>query len=112
MPQLTSIDGTVQSILQSMTAQQAQEATISFETVLMPLNNIEKLVQSVLSELNSRKPPQVNVSPTITVDLGGAYVFDNAMKRELTDDCTQQIVNEIEKAVRQATTTADYSYGA
>ena len=112
MPQLTSIDGTVQSILQSMTAQQAQEATISFETVLMPLNNIEKLVQSVLSELNGRKPPQVNVSPTITVDLGGAYVFDNAMKRELTDDCTQQIVNEIEKAVRQATTTADYSYGA
>lgn len=48
-------------------------------------------------------PPQINVSPTINVDLGGAYVFDNAMKKQLTDDITNDVARGVTSAVQEAT---------
>lgn len=48
-------------------------------------------------------PPQINVNPTINVDLGGAYVFDNAMKKQLTDDITNDVARGVTSAVQEAT---------
>lgn len=109
---LNSIDGNLQSVLTALQAQSQVTTPMTFETVITPLNNIEGLVQQVLNALANRQPPQVTVSPNISNNLGGAYVFDNAMKKSLVDDITSQIVSEITSAVRQATSQSNYSYGA
>ncbi|MBR0103713.1 MAG: hypothetical protein IJQ01_09480 [Selenomonadaceae bacterium] len=105
---LNNIDGKLQSILQ---ATQTQE-TISFETVVTPLNSINTLVGNILTALSNRQPPQINISPNNSIDLGGAYVFDNALKQELVNDITSKIVDEITTAVRQATSQSSYGFSA
>lgn len=112
LPTLINIDGNLQSVLTELQAQSPQETTMTFETIVTPLNNIAGLVQQVLNALANRQPPQVTVSPSISNNLGGAYVFDNAMKKSLVDDITSQIVSAITSAVQQATSQSNYSYGA
>ena len=112
LPTLINIDGNLQSVLTELQAQSTQETTMTFETIVTPLNNIAGLVQQVLSALSNRQPAQINVSPTNSINLGGAYVFDNAMKKSLVDDITSQIVSAITSAVQQATSQSNYSYGA
>lgn len=105
---LTSIDGNVQSVLQDL--QSRQEATISFETIVTPLNNIADIVSNILSAIGNVKQPDITVSPDIKVDLGGAYVFDEKMKSTLVDDITDKIVTAITEAVKSATGNRNYSY--
>ena len=105
---LNNIDGKLQSILQ---ATQMRE-TISFETVITPLNSINALVGNILTALTNRQPPQITVSPNNSINLGGAYVFDNALKQELVNDITKRIVDEVTAAVKQATSQSSYNYGA
>ena len=107
---LTNIDTNLQNFLQSI--QTPQEATFSMETVVTPLNNIARFAENISTALGNRQPPQITISPNISVNLGGAYVFDNEMKNELTNDITQDIVDEITTAVRQATSQSNYGYGA
>lgn len=86
-----------------------QQPTISFETILTPLKKIE----SILAAREHREPPSLNVSPNIHIELGGAYVFDESMKKRLVDDTTNEIVTAITEAVQQATNRFEnYSYGA
>jgi hypothetical protein len=105
---LSSIDAKLQSVLDTMPRQE----TISFETVITPLNNIAGLVQNILTALGDRQPPQITVSPNNNINLGGAYVFDNAMKKSLVDDITTRIVREITNAVQQATSRSSYGFSA
>lgn len=58
-----------------------------------------------------RSVAQTTVSPTINVnvDLGGAYVFDDAMKNQLTHDVAAQVSSEVTDAVKSATVTAGLS---
>lgn len=104
---LSGIDSKIETLIQGITAQE----NVSFETVITPLNNIAGIVQNILSALENRQPPQITVAPNNNVDLGGAYVFDNTMKKSLVDDITSEIVNNITDAVRQATSTSSYGYG-
>ena len=105
---LNNIDGKLQSILQ---ATQMKE-TISFETVITPLNSINTIVGNILTALSNRKPPQITVSPNNSINLGGAYVFDNEMKQQLVNDITSKIVDEIIKSVQQAISKLSYGYSA
>ncbi|MBR0289336.1 MAG: hypothetical protein IJQ82_10185, partial [Selenomonadaceae bacterium] len=105
---LSSIDGKVQSVLQAV---QARE-TISLTTVITPLDGIKTLVGNILTVLNNRKPAQITVSPNNNIDLGGAYVFDNALKQQLVNDITKEIVEEITTSVRQAISQSSYGYSA
>ena len=91
---------------------QTQETTISFDTIVTPLNNISSVVGNILSALSNRQPPQITVAPNNSINLGGAYVFDNAMKQSLVEDITRQVVAEITSAVQQATSGSDYSYSS
>ena len=60
----------------------------------------------------NRQPQQnITVSPTITIDLGGAYVFDNAMKAQLTDDIASKVADAVTDAVSRANSQANYSFG-
>lgn len=114
---LPNIEQDVNSLLLEMQNRQlesagtpAQETTISFDTIVAPLNNISTVVGNILSALGSRQPPQITVAPNNSINLGGAYVFDNAMKQSLVEDITRQVVSEITAAVQQATSGSDYSY--
>ena len=106
---LSGIDAKTQSILQQL---ETPKETTTFETIVTPLNNIATITGNILSALGNRQPPQVTVSPTNQINLGGAYVFDNAMKKSLVDDITSNVVDEITRAVEQATSRSNYSFGA
>ena len=103
---LANIDAPLSQILAAIPA----ESPMTFETVVTPLNNIATAVDNISAALGSRQPPQVNISPNISNNLGGAYVFDNAMKRELVDDITSDIVDNITSAVTRAISNSNYSY--
>lgn len=118
MTPLKSIETNVQSILQqfkSMPALDANisatETTVSFETVVTPLNNIHSVLGNILTALTNQQPPQINVSPNNNINLGGAYVFDNAMKNQLVNDITSIIVDEITVAVQQGKNRSSYGFG-
>jgi len=81
-----------------------------FETVVTPLNSIENIVGQILSALSNQEARQVNISPNVDIDLGGAYVFDNQMKMSLVDDITERIVTAITDAVDKATSQRSYGF--
>ncbi len=62
-------------------------------------------------EQRSQSAPEINVSPSINVNLGGAYVFDNAMKQRLTDDITNNVANAVTSAVNEATSRINTGFG-
>ena len=72
-------------------------------------NNLSAILGAV--EQNSNRTPSINVNPTINVDLGGAYVFDNVMKQRLTDDITREVANGVTSAVQEATNRINTGYG-
>ena len=72
-------------------------------------SNLSAILGAV--QQNGNNPPTITVSPTINVDLGGAYVFDNAMKQRLTDDITANVANGVTSAVQEATNRINTGYG-
>lgn len=60
----------------------------------------------------SSQPPNITVSPTINVDLGGAYVFDNTMKAQLTEDITDKVADAVKSAVENGISQSSYGYGS
>lgn len=64
-----------------------------------------------VQNLSEREPPNITVSPTINVDLGGAYVFDNEMKQQLTTEITDNVADAVKRAVQDATSSRSYGYG-
>lgn len=105
---LNNIDGKIQSVLLEMQSRQP----VTLETVVTPLNNIEQVLGNIATALSNQQPPQINISPNNNVNLGGAYVFDNALKQELVNDITSQIVDKITAAVQQATSRSSFGYGS
>lgn len=77
-------------------------------SALAPLDNITQELTNIAGSIaqentNQQSQPVINmnVAPNITVNLGGAYVFDNAMKAQLTDDITAEVANAVTQAVNQ-----------
>lgn len=57
---------------------------------------------TIANDVNKKlSQPVVNVNLSVNpnINLGGAYVFDNAMKLELTDDITTDVANAVTDAV-------------
>ncbi len=76
------------------------------ESINDSIPSINVNLSGILERMNQNRqvqPPQINVSPNINVNLGGAYVFDNAMKQQLTDDITREVANGVTQAVNEAT---------
>jgi hypothetical protein len=99
------------SIAEPLKSLELPQEQVAIENVVTPLNSISNAVESILSELKNRKPAQISVSPNQNINLAGAYVFDNAMKKALVDDITTRIVDAITQAVSQAT-NQNFSYGS
>lgn len=98
------------------------------QALLEPINNFSQSVQnfaqvpgqisSAVESLNrlpqeqpAQQQPQITINLSPNINLGGAYVFDNAMKKQLTDDITTEVANAIKNAVQSAVNSNDYSYG-
>lgn len=62
-------------------------------------------------ELQARGNQTITIAPNVNIDLGGAYVFDDSMKAQLTDDITREVANAVTDAVSKATSQVDYGYG-
>lgn len=85
------------------------ESGAQMTAILEQINGGVPEINSNLSQIlgaiqqGGGNPPQININPTINVDLGGAYVFDNAMKKQLTDDITNDVARGVTSAVQEAT---------
>lgn len=108
-------DGTSQGLSElSSVMSQTSEQTLG---VLEQINNGVPEINSNLSQIlgaieqRGQNPPQINVNPSINVDLGGAYVFDNALKQQLTDDITNNVANAVASAVNEATSRINTGFG-
>lgn len=72
---------------------------------------VPQQISSVVQRTDNRPPTvNLNVSVSPNIDLGGAYVFDNYMKMQLTDDITENVVKLVTDAVQGATSQMNYSY--
>lgn len=99
------------SALNMLQEMKPPETTIQIETLVTPLNNIASIAENILSAMNNRQQPSLTLSPNMAINLGGAYVFDEKMKKTLVDDITDEVVTAIKEAVQTATSRANYSYG-
>ena len=71
-------------------------------------SNLSQILGAIQNKETAR---QINVNPTINVDLGGAYVFDDNMKKKLTDDITNDVANAVTTAVKNATNSINTGFG-
>lgn len=93
-----------------------QQLGLSNEQVHSYLDQINQSVQQLRETEIQQNPQQqgnsnITVSPNINIDLGGAYVFDDAKKQELTNDITNNVVSSVKEAVQDATSRANYGFG-
>ena len=76
------------------------------------LGEIAQGISGLAQSANQNKqPPPVNVNVNPNINLGGAYVFDNDMKHQLTDDIATEVANAVTSAVNSATRQTSYDYG-
>lgn len=72
------------------------------ETTVGILQHVEQI---------AAREPVLNIAPTINIDLGGAYVFDDQMKNQLTDDITESVTNAITDTFNKEVRSTSYNYG-
>ena len=87
------------------------EAFAYLERATQQLTNV---ASEITNEAASRAQTQasITVSPDINIDLGGAYVFDDAMKQKLTNDIVNQVADGIKQAVEQGISGQNYGYAS
>lgn len=102
------------SELTSAISQSNSEVTNILGQISPEVSQVNSTLSSILGAVQQEagRSPQITVSPTINVDLGGAYVFDNAMKQTLTDDITRNVAGAVTDAVQSATSRINTSYGS
>lgn len=85
----------------------------ALDKLTIPLQELSQRTGDIATSvetIKSQKPTiTVNVSPSI--DLGGAYVFDDAMKLKLTDDVSNEVVQAVTDAFEQALNQSGYAFG-
>lgn len=92
------------------------ESGAQMTAILEQINGGVPEINSNLSQIlgaiqqSGNNPPQITVNSTINVDLGGAYVFDNNMKKQLTDDITNDVARGVTSAVQEATNRINTGY--
>lgn len=100
------------SEVSSAVSESGAQMTAILEQINGGVPEINSNLSQILGAIQQRgnNPPQINVNPTINVDLGGAYVFDNNMKKQLTDDITNDVARGVTSAVQEATNRINTGY--
>ncbi|WP_303816517.1 hypothetical protein [Selenomonas ruminantium] len=108
-------DGTANGIseLSNVLAQNNEQTIDILGQINSQVPEVNTNLSAILGaiEQRSQSAPEINVSPSINVNLGGAYVFDNAMKQRLTDDITNNVANAVTSAVNEATSRINTGFG-
>lgn len=108
-------DGTANGIseLSNVLSQNSEQTIDILGQINSQVPEVNTNLSAILGAIEQRgqSVPEINVSPSINVNLGGAYVFDNAMKQRLTDDITSNVANAVTSAVNEATSRINTSYG-
>lgn len=109
---LSDIAGKIYN-LDGLTPTQETAGMNQLQTPTLDIQPLIVEVQAIKSSIDRFQPqqPNITVSPSINIDLGGAYVFDDSMKKQLTDDITNDVVNAVTETVEQAKSTVNYGYG-
>jgi len=104
--------------MQEIEKQGQGQQQMMIEQVKSSMENIavqnDRVAQGLTMAAESRAhvlQPQVTVSPSINVSLGGAYVFDNAMKQQLESDITDKVSNGVKEAAMSAMSSVNLGYG-
>lgn len=88
----------------SAVSESGAQMTGILEQINGSVPEINSNLSQILGAIQQREQGnQITVNPTINVDLGGAYVFDNALKKQLTDDITKEVADGVTSAVQEAT---------
>ena len=90
-------------------SQSFQTATKDLAQAAQSLKDITQRAAAQIESPQQQAPINITVAPNI--DLGGAYVFDDAMKDQLTDDITSQVARAVQDIFQRATRAGNYSYG-
>ena len=107
---IQSVVEQTQSIMQAI-ADQTSQMVQALGAVSQAMAESARALTESRDSQNQRSAPNINVSPTNNINLGGAYVFDNSMKRQLTDDIAGEVASAVTSAVQSATQQANYGYG-
>jgi len=89
------------------TLQQLQAKSQAISQQVFPQIQTSTQIQPIVP----MQPTTFNQTLHNNINLGGAYVFDDAMKRELVKDITDKVVTEVKNAVESATSTVNYGFG-
>ena len=90
-------------------SQSFQTATKDLAQAAQSLKDITQRAAAQIESPQQQAPINITVAPNI--DLGGAYVFDDAMKDQLTDDITDEVVRAVKNAFQSASRASSYSFG-
>ena len=108
-------DGTANGIseLSNVLAQNNEQTIDILGQINSQVPEVNTNLSAILGaiEQRSQSAPEINVNPSINVNLGGAYVFDNAMKQRLTDDITNDVASAVTSAVNEATSRINTGFG-
>lgn len=89
------------------------------EEVLRELGRRTQQIADVTSEIGGRvadlsknETRTINLTVNPDINLAGAYVFDNSMKKQLTDEITTEVADAVKQAVETGLNQNSYSYGS
>ena len=89
--------------------------SFDFPNLTQPLKELTQaagqIAQNLSEKFSVKSPPAVTINLTPNINLGGAYVFDDAMKTQLTDDIAAEIANAVKSAVETSSSQINFSYG-
>ena len=114
-----NFDGAIQQISDSQSQRTAEIVTniqSLTQNVTQLLNNLSQTAGQIAqtlsnTEKNRTSPPNINIQLTPNINLGGAYVFDNTMKRQLTDEISSEVANAVKSAVESSASQMNFGYG-
>ena len=94
--------------MQEQIANKFADATTQFADVTDRLNQVVESAGTLQGEAHA---PTITVTVSPSIDLGGAYVFDDAMKQRLAEDVSNEVVQVVTDAFQEAVGQAGYSFG-
>lgn len=110
-PQIQSISNQLNSIATPISDLNTQLLSFAnpIDTIIQQLSTISQQIYEIASR-SAETQQNVNITQNLDVNLGGAYVFDDAMKTQLTNDITTNVCNSITDVFNKATTHQNYGY--
>lgn len=104
-----SLSEATQSVMTAIT-EQTNQMVQALGIVSQAMAESARALTESRATQNPRSAPTVSPTVNNNINLGGAYVFDNSMKRQLTDDIAGEVANAVTSAVQSFASRESYGY--